>query len=224
MPVIDVLADQLVPNYDDVFAQHVSAASQWCHGRPGARSIPAHTEPALTSDLRPVVPLPQPNPRAQQRRGGTHSPPPAQPRAYRRAVSRPGAAQREVRRRTPARRSAMRSTRPDRAGRTGLRPDPSGSPEGFKCVCAQRFVVDLSRLDRRPERPGAHRPRTRSTVRRCNRTPNRSATCSAICAPDPVSARMKSTISGRSLIGPRRPRRSSISPAIPDSSNAAATK
>ncbi|WP_163689873.1 hypothetical protein [Mycolicibacterium celeriflavum] len=54
--------------------------------------------------------------------------------------------------------------------------------------------------------------------------PNRSATCSAIWAPDPASARMNSTISGRSLIGPRRPRRSSTSPAIPDWSNAAATR
>ena len=91
-----------------------------------------------------------------------------------------------------------------------------GQPGVLKHVRAQRFVVDLRRLDRRPERPGAHRPRTRSMVRRCNRTPNRSATCSAIWAPDPASARMKSTISGRSLTGPRRPRRSSTSPAIPD--------
>ena len=37
-------------------------------------------------------------------------------------------------------------------------------------------VVDLTRLGRRPERPGGHWPRTRSTVRRCSRTPNRTAT------------------------------------------------
>jgi hypothetical protein len=38
---------------------------------------------------------------------------------------------------------------------------------------AQCLVVDLSRLDRRPERPGLHRTRARSIVRRCSRTPNR---------------------------------------------------
>lgn len=82
-------------------------------------------------------------------------------------------------------------------------------------VGVQCFVVDLRRLGRRPQRPGAHRRRTRSMVRRCNRTPNRSATCSAMWAPDPMSARINSTISGRSFTGPRRPRRSSSSPAIP---------
>jgi hypothetical protein len=44
----------------------------------------------------------------------------------------------------------------------------------LKQMPAEHLVVHLTRLGRRPEQPGGHRPRTRPTVRRCSRNPNRS--------------------------------------------------
>ena len=170
---------------------------------------------ALTAAPAPIVPLRQPNPvgggvEQELIAGGQRR----HPRILVRCPGRTGGGER-VRRRTPARRRPGDQPGQAATGEPGRGQTPR-QPGVLKRVRAQCFVVDLRRLDRRPERPGAHRPRTRSMVRRCNRTPNRSATCSAIWAPDPASARMKSTISGRSLTGPRRPRRSSTSPAIPD--------
>ena len=102
---------------------------------------------------------------------------------------------------------------------------PGGQAAGLQQAGPQHLVVGLRRLGRRPEHPGAHRPRARSMVRRCSTTPNQSATCPASTAPDAAGAdRMNSAISGRSLTGPRRPRRSSSSPAIPACSKLEATR
>ncbi len=134
---------------------------------------------ALTAGLRPAVSVPQQNPRMWRRRGGTRSPRPAPPPVDPRAVTRPDGPRRATRRQTPARRWPGDQPGQAAPGEPGGG-QTFGQPATLKHLRAQRFVVDLRRLDRRPERPGAHRPRTRSTVRRCNHTPNRSATCSAI--------------------------------------------
>ena len=96
--------------------------------------------------------------------------------------------------RIAARRLARRSTRPCRAGRTGPRPGPSGSVPCSSRCSRSALVVDLRRLAGGQNDRRAHRPRTRSTVRRCSRNAEPVGHPSAIWAPEPrFAARMNST-------------------------------
>lgn len=114
---------------------------------------------------------------------------------------------------------AMRPARPRRSNRPAAMLRVS-SP--VRAACRRGLVVGLGRLGRWPERP--HR-RARSTVRRCSTTPKRAVTASATSAPERTgsAAVMNAAISGVSLSGPRRLRRSSTRPAMPASTNARRT-